>query len=240
MAHRARRMFFDILALGVAMLAGVIVPAGAQSALPPAVDAFVASANALAKSAGERVDLGRARLTMIRRELTNVLLAARAGIPLRLALDNEILLCDARANHVAVALRRNYLQAVAGKVEEAGKPARIDNLQSAVKSLFASQSVDLSAGIPSAEELKAAEKRMRDRCSLDVKSFDSAFYGKSLDQPADEAHGMQQAPDRVFPSRLRPAFQTCRTNDRSDVKPVQGSTGGLNRTDAIDIDPAGG
>src|SRR5262245_30498680 len=63
---------------------------------PPGADAFVASANALAKSAAERVDLGRstARLNQIRLSLTQKLISAGGGDTIRLSdLDEVRLLC---------------------------------------------------------------------------------------------------------------------------------------------------
>jgi hypothetical protein len=158
--------------------------AGAQTSLPPAVDAFISSASALTKSASELVDLGRStsRLEKLRREVTDKLLAARTGEPLRLTADEAELLCEARTDQLATAVRRNYIQSVAGRLAEVGKPSKIDNLESAVKSLFANQSVDMTIAIPSLQELEINRKRQRDRCQLDVKEFDLSFYGRAIIQ----------------------------------------------------------
>ena len=181
----------NIIASGLACIAfpASILPAGAQSALPAPVDAFVVSANSLAKAAAERADLGRAtaRLNQIRQEVTDKLLAARTGDPIRLTIVHETLLCEPRAANVEVAVRRNYIQTVAANFQQVGRPSRIDNLSSAISSLFASQSLDIRAEIPSASELEDAKKKVRDRCQTDVKSFDRAYYGRNLTSPAPPA-----------------------------------------------------
>jgi hypothetical protein len=164
------------------VLAVTTEPVQAQTVLPPAVDAFVSAANALAKSANERVDLGRAtmRLNQLRADLTNKILNVTQGKPIYVSFESEALLCEARASNFEVAARRNYIQAVAGRVEDIGKPSKIDNLESAFKSLFMGQSLDITAGIPTAQQLEANRNQIRERCQRDIRGFDLAYYGRDI------------------------------------------------------------
>ncbi len=170
-------------ALAAAALAIGATSAASAQALPPGADAFVASANALARSASERVDLGRAtaRLDVLRHAVTEKLLAAGAGQTIYLdTLDEQALLCRVRGAHLAVAAHRNYLQALAARIEEVGKPAQIDNLLVAVKALFAGQSIDLTGAVPSAAELAGLEQLQRERCERDFREFGRIAYGRAL------------------------------------------------------------
>jgi hypothetical protein len=154
----------------------------AAPALEPA-DAFVASANALAKSASEQADLGRAvvRLERVRLALTAALLGAQAGDKLALgAIDEKDLLCKPRGEQVKIAIERNYLQAVAAKIEEVGKPAQIDNLIAAVKAVFANQTVDVRTPVPSEAEMKKIIELQVTRCEADIRDYDKAFYGREI------------------------------------------------------------
>src|SRR4051794_17732356 len=95
----------------------------AETSLPSSVDAFVASAGALAKSGSDLVDLGRStdRLNRVRAELTEQLENANAGSVLSLKeLDEVILLCSPRGNSIVVSAERNYIRAVAAKINEVG------------------------------------------------------------------------------------------------------------------------
>jgi hypothetical protein len=157
--------------------------ASGQSVLPPAADAFVAGANALAKSASERVDLGRAnaRLNSLQTDFTEKLLATKSAKPtFTLGADESKLLCDTRGISIEVAARRNYIQAVAGRIEEVGKPTKIDNLQSAIGSLFAGQSLDIKAEIPNPAELAKERATIVQRCEKDLANYDTAYYGKTI------------------------------------------------------------
>lgn len=168
----------------LALLLGVGAPANgiAETALPPSVDAFVASSAALAKSGNDLVDLGRStdRLDRIRAALTEQIEQAALGAVVNLKdLDEVILLCTPRGNAIVASAERNYIQAVAAKINEVGTPSQIDNLSAAIGALFASQSVDVS-GLPDDATLKKEQKNILDRCSSDLKSYDEAYYGKSL------------------------------------------------------------
>ena len=124
--------------------------------LPPAVDAFVSSSNALVKATTESVELGRAseRLTRIRAELTSELLTAKAAPNIRLSIDLDALICEARVNNVDGAVRRNYLQAVAGQVQKVGTPSKVDNLSTAIQTLFSGENLDVAAGLSSGADLE--------------------------------------------------------------------------------------
>ena len=89
------------------------------------------------------------------------------------------MLCHPRGNAIVVSAERNYIQAVAAKINQVGTPSQIDNLSAAIGALFASQSVDVS-GLPDEASLKKEQKNILDRCSSDFKSYDEAYYGKSL------------------------------------------------------------
>ena len=159
----------------------------AAQAYPPGADAFLASANALAKSASERVELGRAnaRLSQIRLSLTQQLISIGDGnAAFSLSdLDETKLMCVVQSAHIEVASRRNYMQAVAGRIEEVGKTAQIDNLISAVKSLFAHQSIDLRGPMASKQEMEAFVKNTQTRCSNDIKSSQKSYYLTSIAAP---------------------------------------------------------
>ena len=163
----------------------IAISSAAAQQLPSAVDAFVTAANALAKSANERVDLGRAsmRLNQLKAGLTEKVLAPAPDNKIRLSFDTQNLLCNVRASNVEVAARRNYIQAVAGKVEAVGKPSKIDNLKSAFKALFSGQSLDITTGIPTREELEAERKKIEERCQKDISGFALAYYGKDIVPP---------------------------------------------------------
>lgn len=176
------------LILLILIQSGTSTTVSAQGApgYPPGADAFVASANALAKSATERVDLGRssARLDQIRRSLTNKLLVAGSGATVSLAdLDEVRLLCGVQRPHIQVAARRNYLQTVAGRIEEVGKPAQIDNLIGAAKSLFNSQSLDIRGPVTNQTQLDTLAKNIENRCANDIKGADKQFYLASIVEP---------------------------------------------------------
>ena len=156
--------------------------AHAQPALPTGADAFVASAHALAKSANERIELGRsnARLEIVRLALTDQLIRAKSGDVIRFNNLNEVLLlCGVRGGDLLLSAQRNYLQAVAAKIEEVGRPAQIDNLASAVKTLFSSQSLDVT-NVASNTELANLTQRLQERCERDLTEYDKTFYGKEV------------------------------------------------------------
>jgi hypothetical protein len=186
---------FAKLSVAVAWLAvtGFCESAVAQSAgsaLPPGVDAFVASTDALAKSAAERVDLGRAaeRLQTIRAALTSKLLAANSKDKLLLdQLNERMLLCAPRLNNIQVAAQRNYIQAVSSKIQEVGKPTQIDNLSAAVAALFASQSITVSVAIPDEAKLKQLTAPMMARCNSDIEDFAEDYYGVKIAPPVQAA-----------------------------------------------------
>lgn len=156
--------------------------AWSQTALPPAVDAFVAASDALARAADERVDLGRAteRMNMIRASLTTSLLKrpSPAKITIPLALPN--LLCSARAANVEVAARRSFIKSIAARIDEVGRPTKIDNLETALKSLLSSQSLDITVALPNAEALAAARTAIQQRCEQDLTNFYQAYYGNNF------------------------------------------------------------
>jgi hypothetical protein len=157
----------------------------AQSILPTAVDAFVASADALAKSASEPVDLGRAtlRLDKVRLALTNKLLTAKSNDTIQIdSLDEADILCGTRTAQIVIAAQRNYLQAVAAKIDQAGKPSQIDNITSAVVALFASQSIDIKSVADDAA-LKTSAEQLTTRCQNDLKQFDKHYYGREVVAP---------------------------------------------------------
>jgi len=164
--------------------------AQAQSALPPAVDAFVSSANALAKSAGDAADLGRtnSRLDIIHLAVTAKLATASPEPNLRLSdLDEGLVLCGPRTKNLVLTAQRNYLQAVAAKIDEVGKPSQIDNLSTAVKSLFASQSIDVK-NIPDQQALEKVQHTMMSMCQSDLKLYDAYFFGRAIEEGAPTAN----------------------------------------------------
>lgn len=81
----------------IVLLLASVGSVGAQSKLT-GVDAFVASSNALAKAASERIDLGRstARLSSIKSAYTDALQKAELGKPFQISLNTNGLLCDSR------------------------------------------------------------------------------------------------------------------------------------------------
>jgi len=157
---------------------------GTAQALPPGADAFVASANALAKSAGERVELGRAntRLRQVRAMLATQLIGgAVAPVKIQLTgLDETEVLCRALRQHLDVASGRNYIQTLGTKIEEVGKPTQIDNIVTAVRTVFQSQSLDIKGPITTKAELDAVVKAQTDRCASDIKAAAEAFYGARI------------------------------------------------------------
>jgi hypothetical protein len=159
----------------------------AAQAFPPGADAFLASANALAKSANERVELGRAnaRLNQIRLSLTQQLVTvANGNAAFSLSdLDETKLLCGVQSAHIEVASRRNYMQTVAGRIEEVGKTTQIDNLIGAIESLFAHQSIDLRGPMASRQEMETFAKNTLARCSNDIKSSQKSYYLASITAP---------------------------------------------------------
>lgn len=163
----------------------MVVPASegrSQTALPPAVDAFIAASNALAKSADERVDLGRAtaRMNMIRSALTANLLKKPSPAKLTVPLVVSTLVCDIRAANVEVAARRSFIQSIAARIDEVGKPTKIDNLETALKSLLSNQSLDITVALPNAEALAAARTDVKQRCEQDFTNYYHAYYGNKF------------------------------------------------------------
>jgi len=185
---RINRLFFGAAVIAIASTTSM--SEGRSQALPPGADAFVASANALAKSAAERVDLGRsmARLNQIKLALTTKFISAGAGGTIKLdTLDERALLCDVQAQHIDLATRRNYVQAVAGKVEAVGKPTQLENLVAAVRSLFTNQSLDIRGPISSKPELEALVKKAIGRCEDDIKGSVVQYYGRLISAPVTAA-----------------------------------------------------
>jgi hypothetical protein len=172
----------------VAVLASYSGAAMAQSVLPPAVDAFIASVNGLSTSAKDLTDLGRsaARLQLFKTEVSRQLLSANGESVVQLAwIDEARVLCTVESDNIVLAAERNYLAAVGSKIEEIGKPSQIDNLTSAVHALFASQSIDVQS-VADETALKNLQKGIIDRCTSDLKSYDIAYYGISLSQPTSQ------------------------------------------------------
>lgn len=172
----------------------------AQSALPPAVDAFVSASNALAKAANERVDLGRSteRLTLLRSALTQALLDKPNPAKISIQVDLTAFLCDVRANNVEVAARRNFIQSIAARIDEVGKPSKIDNLETAFKSLVSSQSLDITVALPTDAALASAKQAIIYRCKQDLVGYLSAYYGNKF--------GMSEPMADTGPVEAVPAF----------------------------------
>jgi hypothetical protein len=176
--------------------------APAETSLPSAVDAFVTASNALAKAATERVDLGRAtqRLLVVRAALTAKLLE-KPDAKFSLPLQTSAILCDVRTANLEVSARRNFIQAVAARIEEVGKPSKIDNLETAFRSLFAGQSLDIAAGLPTADDLEKNKAAIQSRCERDVANYFSVYYGQEIGAPVAAV----PAPN-VQPAEAIPAF----------------------------------
>jgi hypothetical protein len=180
MSHVRSRSIQAVVGLFIIVL---LVQIGHAQALPPGADAFVASANALAKSASERVELGRAttRISYIKLLLTNKLIAAKASDTIKFTdLSERVLLCNVLGDYVDVATRRNYIQALATKIDETGKPTQIENLIGAVKSLFAGQSLDIRGPISTKAEMEKLVKNATSRCEADIKTSPPQYYGTSI------------------------------------------------------------
>lgn len=151
--------------------------------------AFMAAANALAKSASEAVELGRAtaRLDAIRHALTVNVLSADANEAFKIgALDETLILCNFRADQVAVASRRSYLLAVAAKIDEISKPSKIDDLTTAFQALVASHSLEVP-GPANKAQLEEALKAIFKKCQSDVNSYSEIYYGKKFEPEAGAA-----------------------------------------------------
>jgi hypothetical protein len=150
------------------------------SVLPPAVDALITGTGALAKSAGDTIDLGPsiARLTAIKAAFREALKKANASTPLSLSgLDEIALLCKTRSESGLLKLtaQRNFIQSVSGKIDALGRPSQIDNLSQAVASLFSSQSLEVK-GIPDKTALDRASNSIESACEDDFKHIDVAYY----------------------------------------------------------------
>lgn len=122
------------------------------------------------------------------------------GAPIRLAeLDENKLLCLVQRTHIEVAARRNYMQALAGRIEQVGKPAKIDNLIGAVQSLFSHQTIDLRGPMASKQELEALVKNTVTRCGNDIKASSQSYYLASIAPPAPALTASTTDEDEEFP-----------------------------------------
>lgn len=193
-----------IILSGIMILTLAWTPYASGQSLPPGADAFVASANALAKSADERVDLGRAkaRLMQIKLALTQQLLLPTPPVKSQLiSLDEVKVLCDVLRQHLDVASGRNYIQAIGSQIESIGKPSQIENILDAVRTLFKSQSLDIQGPVSTKAQLDAAIKVQTERCASDIKAAAESFYGLKIAPPAASA-----ANDEVRPEAAAEVF----------------------------------
>lgn len=175
-----QRLFPGVI-LGCVVVWGQL--AVAQSALPPAVDAFVTSAAALSKAADEPAQLGRStfRNDLIKMLLTEKLRAGGSNLQLS-ELDETKLLCDARTATLVFAAQKNYLHSVSAKIDEVGKPSKIENLSDAIGVLFSHQTIDVK-DIADEAGLEKQMQSILKLCKDDLAKFEIFYYGTTIKAP---------------------------------------------------------
>ena len=122
-----------------------------QTGMPAGADAFITSITALSNAAKEKAELGRSsdRLAHIKKKFTEEFLKKSPTFKLDLTSVEkksdgkeekissfQTLLCNSRLGNLDIANQRSYLQIVASKIEEIGKPTKIENIATAVRVLF--------------------------------------------------------------------------------------------------------
>lgn len=164
----------------------------AQSALPPAVDAFVSSAAALSKAADESTELGRSnyRNEIVRTLLTEKLRSGVTQFQLD-GLEETKLLCDARAAMLVLAAQKNYIHSVSAKIDEVGKPSKIENLSDAIGILFSHQTIDVK-DITDSGTLDKQKQSILKLCKDDLAKFETYYYGTTI-QPPPPGEGVEGA-----------------------------------------------
>jgi hypothetical protein len=152
--------------------------------LPEAYTSVVAITSALASSAGDLMQFDRTtqRLKKIRTALASKLVGANFGdrFSINDLIDEQDLLCGARASHIASISRYNYLNGVTSKIQEVSKQTNPTDIVSAIKALFASYSVNVSDKTLSATAINELKNLVITRCQTDIRGFDQAYYGIAI------------------------------------------------------------
>jgi hypothetical protein len=156
-----------------------VADAAEAKTYPPGIQALVLATRSIVDIASERADFGRStqRLEAVRSVLY-VQLRSPKPITISLAELQEVkLICDPREQHVVVPRDRDFLRAVAGKIEETATTSKIDNITSALRAMFASYSIDIADDVPTDKEIKQIRADIRTRCLSDLKRYDAKYYG---------------------------------------------------------------
>jgi hypothetical protein len=200
----------SVIVIALFTLTGPKQVEAAELALPEAYKSIVTSTSALSSSATELVRLERTtlRLQRIRTALTAKLLVANFGDKFSIndLIEEQDLLCGARANHISTVARYNYVNAVTSQIEEISKPSSATDILSAIKIVLASYSVDVSDRSLSATSISQLKNIITTRCQTDIRGFDKAYYGTAITgaqagqptPPAEAPSGTEALPSLAF------------------------------------------